>query len=224
MMQSNKKDLVELARGTVIAVDGVTASGKGTIAKALAEHFSLPYLDTGLLYRAVGYQTVHNNGDPDNPSDSLIGCQFKPALLNSEILRSEKVAGYASRVSRHKSVREFLLRHQRQFAQNEEGSVIDGRDIGTVVVPNAEVKLFIIASLEERAKRRWLEMKDRSIETSLADITAYIETRDTRDENRAISPSVAAPDAFILDTTSLAKSETIEMAINIVVQKMMPDP
>ena len=91
-------------------------------------------------------------------------------------------------------------------------------------MPNAEVKLFIIASLEERAKRRWLEMKDRSIETSLADITAYIETRDTRDENRAISPSVAAPDAFILDTTSLAKSETIEMAINIVVQKMMPDP
>jgi cytidylate kinase len=126
----------------IIAVDGPTASGKGTIAKALAAHFGLPHLDTGLLYRAVGRQVALNGGDPDNPADALAACAFSDALLDDDVLRTEEVGGLASRVSIHSTVRRTLYERQRAFATQPGGAVLDGRDIGTVIAPDADVKLF----------------------------------------------------------------------------------
>jgi len=142
----------------IIAVDGPTASGKGTIAKALAAHFALPHLDTGLLYRAVGRQVQLVGGNPDDAHVALAACEFSDSLLDDEILRSEEVGGYASRVSVHPPVRRALYERQRAFALQEVGAVLDGRDIGTVIAPEAQVKLFVTASVATRARRRWLEM------------------------------------------------------------------
>lgn len=200
----------------IITVDGPTASGKGTIAKALAAHFGLPHLDTGLLYRAVGYQTLADGGDPDNPADALAACDFRDDLLNSSALRSEETGGYASRVSVHPEVRQALFQRQRAFASQPGGAVLDGRDIGTVIAPDADVKLFITASVEERARRRWLEMQGREIEIALVDIEKDIVSRDARDINRKDAPLRAAKDALVLDTTSFDKDQAIEAAIEAV--------
>ena len=200
----------------IIAVDGPTASGKGTIAKAIAAHFELPYLDTGLLYRAVGYQTVADGGDPDNPQDALEACD----LLRSSALRSEEIGGYASRVSTHPEVRKALYERQRAFAEQEGGAVLDGRDIGTVIAPEADVKLFITASVQERAKRRWLEMRGREIDIPLSDIERDIAARDARDINRKDAPLRAAPDALVIDTTAFDKDQAIEAAIEAVTQAL----
>ena len=127
----------------IIAVDGPTASGKGTIAKALAAHFGLPHLDTGLLYRAVGRQVFLDGGDPDNGGDALAGCAFPDTLLNDPQLRDEETGGLASRVSVHPPVRQALFDRQRKFAEQAGGAVLDGRDIGTVIAPEAEAKLFV---------------------------------------------------------------------------------
>ena len=130
----------------IIAVDGPTASGKGTIARALAAHFGLPHLDTGLLYRAVGRQVFLDGGDPDNGGDALAGCAFPDELLLDPHLRNEETGGLASRVSVHPAVRQALYDRQRRFATQAGGAVLDGRDIGTVIAPEADAKLFIIAS------------------------------------------------------------------------------
>ncbi len=204
----------------IIAVDGPTASGKGTIAEAIAEHFELPYLDTGLLYRAVGYQTVADGGDPDSPEDALAACEFRSDLLRSSALRSEETGGYASRVSVHPEVRQALLERQRAFAQQPGGAVLDGRDIGTVIAPEAEVKLFITASVQERARRRWLEMQGREIDIQLADIERDIAARDARDINRKDAPLRAAPDAMVIDTTAFGKEQAIDAAIEAVRQAL----
>lgn len=200
----------------IIAVDGPTASGKGTLAKAVAEHFGLPYLDTGLLYRAVGYQLVADGGDPDNADDALTACGFRDDLLRSSALRSEEVGGYASRVSSHPEVRKALFERQRAFAEQPGGAVLDGRDIGTVIAPEADVKLFITASVQVRAKRRWMEMQGREIDIPLADIERDIAARDDRDINRKDAPLRAAPDALVIDTTALGKEEAIAAAIEAV--------
>ena len=140
----------------IIAVDGPTASGKGTIARALAAHFGLPHLDTGLLYRAVGRQVAQNGGDPDSPADALAACGFPDSLLDDPELRSEASGGLASRVSVHPAVRRALYERQRAFATQPGGAVLDGRDIGTVIAPEAAVKLFVVASVPARAERRFL--------------------------------------------------------------------
>lgn len=197
----------------IIAVDGPTASGKGTIAKALAAHFGLPHLDTGLLYRAVGRQVQLNGGNPDDPADALAACAFADNLLDDEVLRSEEVGGFASRVSVHPEVRRALYERQRDFALQEGGAVLDGRDIGTVIAPEAEVKLFVTASVSERARRRWLEMQGRGGDVSLAAIEADIAARDARDMGRADAPLMAAPDALVLDTTHFTRDAAIEAAI-----------
>ncbi len=197
----------------IIAVDGPTASGKGTIAKALAVHFGLPHLDTGLLYRAVGRQVQLHGGDPDSPDDALAGCDFADSLLEDEILRSEEVGGFASRVSVHPAVRRALYERQRGFALQPGGAVLDGRDIGTVIAPEADVKLFVTASVQERARRRWLEMTGREIDIPLAEIEHDIVARDARDINRADAPLRAAPDALVLDTTHFGREAAIEAAI-----------
>ncbi len=199
----------------IIAVDGPTASGKGTIAKALAAHFGLPHLDTGLLYRAVGRQCALNGGDPGNPEDALAACAFPDSLLDDPELRSEESGGLASRVSVHPEVRRALYERQRAFAMQPGGAVLDGRDIGTVIAPEAEVKLFVVASVPARAERRFREMQALGRAVSLAEIAADLEARDLRDRTRAEAPLVAASDAVLLDTSDLGKEAAIAEAIRL---------
>jgi len=191
----------------IIAVDGPTASGKGTIAKRLAAHFGLPHLDTGLLYRAVGRQVALNGGDPDTAEDAREACDFPDSLLRDPVLRSEETGGLASRVSIHSAVRSALFERQRAFATQPLGAVLDGRDIGTVIAPEAKIKLFITASVEERARRRWLEMLDRHIgdddDIPLSEVEQDIVRRDARDISRTDAPLKAAQDAMVIDTTNL---------------------
>ena len=197
----------------IIAVDGPTASGKGTIAKAMAEHFGLPHLDTGLLYRAVGRQVSLNGGNPDDPDQALAACSFHEHLLADPELRSEATGGLASRVSVHPAVRQALFDRQRAFATQPGGAVLDGRDIGTVIAPEAEVKLFVVASVPARAERRFREMQQLGRAVSLAEIAADLEARDARDRSRADAPLVAAADAVLLDTSDLGRDEAIAAAI-----------
>lgn len=200
----------------IIAVDGPTASGKGTISKALAAHFGLPHLDTGLLYRAVGRQVALNGGNPDNPRDALKATRFADSLLEDDILRSEGSGGLASRVSIHPEVRKALFERQRDFATQPGGAVLDGRDIGTVIAPEADVKLFITASVEARAQRRFSEMQERGDNPALAAIEDDLRRRDARDIGRKNAPLMAASDAFVLDTSDLGKDAAIAAAIEAV--------
>ena len=202
----------------IIAVDGPTASGKGTISKQLAAHFGLPHLDTGLLYRAVGWHVFLESGNPDNPCDARMGTTFHDDLLKSDELRSEHVGGLASRVSVHPEVRQALLERQRKFAQQEGGAVLDGRDIGTVICPDADVKLFVTASLDARTDRRFAEMQGQERDVTREDVLEQVRRRDERDMEREDSPLKPAPDAFILDTTALDKAAAIAAAIDVVEQ------
>ena len=197
----------------IIAVDGPTASGKGTIAKALAAHFVLPHLDTGLLYRAVGRQCARNGGDPDNAADAFSACDFPDQLLAEPELRSEATGALASQVSVHPGVRRALFERQRVFALQPGGAVLDGRDIGTVIAPEAEVKLFVVASIPARAERRFKEMQAAGRKVTLAEIAADLEARDQRDRTRAEAPLVAAPDAVLLDTSDFSRDDAILEAI-----------
>lgn len=200
----------------IIAVDGPTASGKGTLAKALAAHYCLPHLDTGMLYRAVGRQVQLNKGDPDDPADALAGTDFPDHLLSDDSLRAEDVGGLASRVSIHPEVRQALFDRQRLFATQDGGAVLDGRDIGTVIAPEAEVKLFITASVEARAQRRLREMTQRGVTADLNSIVAQLQRRDERDTKRSTAPLVSAPDACVIDTSILGIDEAIAAAIGAV--------
>jgi len=208
----------------IIAVDGPTASGKGTIAKALARRFGLPHLDTGLLYRAVGYQVALYGGDPDDPAEALGATNFPDELLGHPELRSEATGGLASRVSVHPGVRKALLERQQAFAGQPGGAVLDGRDIGTVIAPNADVKLFVTASVEARAQRRWQEMRDRGESHTLLEIEEDLRRRDERDRTRAAAPLVVPDDAFVLDTTQLDKDASIAAAIDVVLQATGQQP
>ncbi len=204
----------------IIAVDGPTASGKGTISKELAKHFSLPFLDTGLLYRAVGWTLSEQEGNADNPTDALLACMFDSALLDNPALRSEVVGGLASRVSVHPQVRRALDKRQKDFAYQPAGAVLDGRDIGTVIAPDADVKLFVTASSEARAVRRFEEMKRRGERVNFDDILADILKRDARDQNRTTAPLKPAEDADLLDTTDLTIGDAIQQAIALVNAKI----
>lgn len=200
------------AAGMIIAVDGPAASGKGTIARALAAHFALPHLDTGLLYRAVGVSTARAGGDPDQPGDALAACAFDDGLLGDPALRSEAAGALASRVSIHPAVRAALLARQRDFARQPGGAVLDGRDIGTVIAPEADAKLFVTASPGERAKRRHRDDPAMDYASILADIHA----RDARDSGRADAPLRQAADADLLDTSDLTISAAVQRAIALV--------
>lgn len=200
----------------IIAVDGPTASGKGTIAKALAAHYGLPHLDTGLLYRAVGRQVSLNGGNIDDPADALAACAFPDALLHDPELRSEASGGLASRVSVHPAVRQALYERQRAFAMQPGGAVLDGRDIGTVIAPEAQAKLFVVASVGARAERRFKEMQASGHQAALAEIAADLAARDLRDRTRAEAPLIAASDAVLLDTSELDREAAIAAAIRIV--------
>jgi cytidylate kinase len=203
----------------IVAVDGPTASGKGTIAKAISAHFGLPHLDTGLLYRAVGRQCFLVGGDLDNAGDALAATHFPDALLSDPELRSEASGGFASRVSIHPAVRQALFDRQRAFALQPDGAVLDGRDIGTVIAPDADVKLFVIASVEARAQRRYLEMQAQGRAISLDEIAADLAARDARDTQRKDAPLLAAPDAVSLDTSKLGREDAIAAALQIVASR-----
>lgn len=203
----------------IIAVDGPTASGKGTIAKALAAHYGLPHLDTGLLYRAVGRQVFLDGGNPDDAGDALAATTFPESLLADPELRSEACGGLASRVSVHPSVRAALLDRQQAFANQPGGAVLDGRDIATVIAPQADAKLFVTASVPARALRRWREMQTRGEAITLAEIEADLAERDRRDRTRAEAPLRRAEGAALLDTSDLAPEAAIAAAIALVEQK-----
>lgn len=207
----------------IIAVDGPTASGKGTIAKALAQHFGLPHLDTGLLYRAVGRQCVLNGGNPDDPEDSLAACTFSESLLSDPELRSEESGGLASRVSVHPQVRAALFALQRAFATQPGGAVLDGRDIGTVIAPDADVKLYVIASVDARARRRTHEMLAQGRASDEQAIAADLAARDLRDTTRSDAPLRPADDAWIIDTSAMDRDRAIAAAIKMVTDALASD-
>jgi CMP/dCMP kinase len=204
----------------IIAVDGPTASGKGMLAKALAAHFGLPFLDTGLLYRAVGRQVQLHNGNPDDPADALAGCDFPDGILDDAALRTEEAGGLASRVSLHPQVRAALNKRQVDFANQPSGALLDGRDIGTVIAPHANVKLFVTAPAEVRAQRRYDEMQRHGIDVRFADILADIHARDARDMGRADAPLKPAQDALLLDTGDLTIGGAVQAAIALVEGKL----
>lgn len=196
-----------------IAIDGPAAAGKGTLAQALSAHFGFAYLDTGLLYRAVG-AGVLAGGEPVAVAQAL-----DPSDLNADTLRTQAVAEAASRVAVIPDVRAALVAFQRSFARRDGGAVLDGRDIGTVICPDADVKLFVTASAEIRADRRFAELTAKGVQTDLAAILDEVRARDDRDQNRAEAPLIAAADATLIDTTSMTAAEALAEAITIVTAK-----
>ena len=194
----------------IIAVDGPAAAGKGTVARALARHFGYHFLDTGSLYRMVGLSVLRAGKDPDDRESAIIAARgLEPAKYQDWELRGEDVGAAASITAVIPEVRAALLDFQRAFARLEPGAVLDGRDIGTVVCPDADVKLFITASVEVRARRRQAELGTASYDEVLADIRA----RDARDSRRVTAPLVPASDAVVIDTSEMGIEMAVEAAI-----------
>ncbi|KPF78456.1 cytidylate kinase [alpha proteobacterium AAP81b] len=208
----------------IIAVDGPAASGKGTIAKALAAHYALAYLDTGKLYRAAGLAVRLAGGDPaDAEAAAAAAAHFDEALLAVPDLMSSANSEAASIVSAHPGVRAALLARQRAFAAQPGGAVLDGRDIGTVIAPHAPAKLFITASPEIRAARRHRELAASGDARDLAAVLADINARDARDRGRSAAPLRQAADAALLDTSDLAIGPAVQQAIALVEQALGRD-
>jgi CMP/dCMP kinase len=204
----------------IIAVDGPAASGKGTIAKALAKHFNLPHLDTGLLYRSVALSLWRWGGDPANEFEALRAASQSGIDPADPELRSEPVSEIASRISVYPSLRSALLERQRAFALQDGGAVLDGRDIGTVIAPDADVKLFVTASPEVRAERRLKELHDRGMAAHFEDVLADIHARDERDSSREVAPLRPADDALLLDTSMLGPAEAVAKAVRLTEQRL----
>lgn len=204
----------------VIAIDGPAAAGKGTLARRLAAHLGLDYLDSGSLYRAVAWRVLEAGTDPADPAAALVEAKnLSPADLSRPELRSERVGKAASAVAQHPAVRTELTDFQRRFAARPpsgRGAVIDGRDIGTVVCPEAQAKLFVTASSEERARRRTLELQEKGEKAKYDAVLEELKARDRRDMERAVAPLVAAPDARVLDTTDLGPDAAFAAALEYV--------
>ena len=204
----------------VIAVDGPAASGKGTIARALARHFGLPHMDTGLLYRAVALNLWRWGGDPSSEFEALRACDHLGFDPTDEELRSEPVSRIASAISAYPAVRAALLERQRDFAGQPGGAVLDGRDIGTVIAPKAKVKLYVTATPEVRAQRRVRELLERGMPAHYEDVLADIRARDERDTHRAVAPLKQAKDALLLDTSELDVDQSLAEAVRLVDEKV----
>jgi cytidylate kinase len=201
----------------IVAIDGPAAAGKGTIAARIARHYGLPYLDTGLLYRLVGKVVAERKLDPDDAAASgAVAASLDVARLADPSLRGHEAGELASRVAVHPSVRAALLAFQRQFAVQPGGAVVDGRDIGTAVVPDANVKIYVTASSEERARRRTAELVAKGRSIDYATVLAEILARDARDAGRAVAPLAMAADAHLLDTTDMDIETAFRAAVDIV--------
>ena len=197
-----------------IAIDGPAAAGKGTVSRAVAAHFGFAHLDTGLLYRATGRRTL----DGTNPVEAAQSLQA--ADLEADDLRTPEVAQAASRVAAIPDVRQALLNFQRAFARRAGGAVLDGRDIGTVICPDAEVKLFVTANDAIRAERRWKELRETGHDDSFDEVLSDLRMRDERDSARAEAPLRPAEDAVQLDTSQMSIDEAIAAAIKVIEDKM----
>ena len=210
----------------IIAIDGPAAAGKGTLAKKLSAHLDFAYMDTGLLYRAIGKLMLSAGEDPTQADAAKLkakSLKFEDLAANG--LRTEKVGQAASKLSAFESVRTELLVLQKNFADNppnqKKGAILDGRDIGTVVCPKANVKLFVTASTEVRAHRRLKELQDRGTKAIYARVLSELVERDARDRDRSIAPLEPADDACIIDTSNLSESEVFKLALEIVVSKQV---
>ena len=197
----------------VIAVDGPAASGKGTIGRALAGHFNLPHMDTGLLYRAVALSLWRWGGDPGNEFEALRACDNLGFDPDDAELRSEPVSKIASMISAYPAVRAALLERQQDFASQPAGAVLDGRDIGTVIAPEADVKLFVTATAEVRAERRMRELESRGMHAHYDDVLADIRSRDERHSTREVAPLLPAKDAILIETSALTVDQSIAEAV-----------
>ena len=200
--------------GLIIAIDGTAASGKGTISKKIAQNYSVPHLDTGLLYRLVGYKVLQGV-DPVSAASQLHADE-----LNVLDLKTLRVSNAASEVAKNPSVRAHLLAFQRDFASKPGGAVLDGRDIGTVICPNADIKFFITASPDIRAHRRYKELLGLGHSISFEKVLREIQERDERDSNRKQSPMVPAVDAIKIDTSDMTINEVYESVSKIIDSKL----
>ena len=201
----------------IIAIDGPAASGKGTLGKRLAAHYGLRHLDTGLIYRAVAKALLDAGHSPENRARAVAAAEaIDSSRFGEPALKSRAVDEAAARVAAIPEVRAAVLAFQRNFGRAGPGAVLDGRDIGTVIFPHAEVKIFVTASPEVRARRRMAELQARGAKVNAAEVLADIQRRDRRDETRAISPLKPAPDAHLLDTTHLDIDAAFRAAIDIV--------
>ena len=201
----------------IIAIDGPAASGKGTIARQIARHYGLHHLDTGLLYRAVAKAVLDCGFAPDDAERAVAAAAaLDPAKFDESALKTQKITEASSVVAAIPQVREALVNYQRAFAQKSPGAVLDGRDIGTVIAPDADVKLFVLASPEVRAKRRVLELCSRGESADEAEVLADLRRRDERDSRRTAAPLIRAPDAHLLDTTHLGIDAAFRAAVDII--------
>ena len=198
----------------IIAIDGPSAAGKGTLARRLAAHFGLPHLDTGLLYRAVGL-ICHRTGQ--SPAEAAAG--LAASDLTDPELRTDGAGQRASKVAAIPEVRDNLLDFQRKFADQATGAVLDGRDVGTVICPHASVKLFVTASAEARAERRYRELRAKGVDTIKPRVLAEMAERDRRDSERAAAPLKAAPDAYHLDTSDMDADAAFAAALAFIERK-----
>jgi CMP/dCMP kinase len=205
----------------IIAIDGPAASGKGTLAKRVAEHFGLPCLDTGLLYRAVAREVLSRGASLENEEVAVAAARaLDPSSLADPRLRLPGVGDAASTVARIPAVRTALLDFQRDFAHRPPGAVLDGRDIGTIVCPDADVKIFITAEIEVRARRRFLELRARGESVTFDHVLTLIRRRDERDSGRASAPLRRANDAILLDTTNLDIDAAVDAAVGLIKRKI----
>lgn len=213
-----------MSKPFIIAIDGPSASGKGTIARKLAAYFGFAHLDTGLLYRAVGLNVLRQGGDPANKDLALKAAQnLDPihlmATADDPALREDTTSVAASLVAAFPEVRSYLLKFQKDFCSfppgNPKGAVLDGRDIGTVIAPDAQVKIYVIASLEARAERRFKELQKRNENVNYAAVLQDMQERDARDASRSIAPAKPAADAVMLDTSGMNADEAFAEALKI---------
>lgn len=207
----------------IIAIDGPAASGKGTLARELADALNFAHMDTGALYRAVGYEVLQAGGDPDNEAEALAGCKilaeklerFDP--LSNPDLRTDESGNAASKVAVIQSVRDALITIQRNFAQNPaaryDGVILDGRDIGTVICPDAPLKLYVIANMEIRAERRTKELQSKGLDVTNSAVLEDMRARDARDSGRKAAPLRPAQDAIVIDTSTLDQAKMLEIAL-----------
>lgn len=204
---------------TTVAIDGPAAAGKGTLARRLAAALGLPYLDTGLLYRAAARRALDAGADPADPAAAEVAAKaLHPDDLARTDLRGPQTDAAASQVATHAGVRAALVQFQRNFAAS--GAVLDGRDIGTVILPGATVKLFVTADLRARAHRRWLELQGRGLNVPETQVLVEMQARDAQDASRAAAPLRAAPDAAVLDTTCLDADAAFSHALEIVRRRL----